>query len=319
MTAQAATLELSHALAVELHGLFRALERRIQTPERVREQLDAASRKLEELLEAEWNLVPEPVAQSIERVAELLEGWSLDDVETWSELKGQLREAYAGLSTALRNEQVRVPELRPTNYTRSLFHMFSGLICLGLIVLLDPWQLPLAALVFAGSAWLMETMRHISPRANDRMMAFFGPIAHEQERDRINSGTWYMTALVLLSLTFSPLLCAVAVAVLGFADPLAALVGRRWGRTRLVNNRSLEGTLTFVLTGTLAARAAMLLVDPSATPLQQWLIALAAAVAGALAELYSRRVDDNFSIPVISAGAAALAMALLGVSAWTGS
>lgn len=316
MTAQVATLELSHALALELHGLFRALERRMQTPERVREQLQAASRKLDELLAAEWNLVPEPVAQSIQRVAELLQGWSLDDMETWSELRGQLREAYAGLFTALRNEQVEIPELRPTNYTRSIFHVISALVCLVLIVVLESWQLPLAALVFASSAWIMETLRHFSPRTNDRMMAFFRPIAHEQERDRINSGTWYMTALVLLSLTFSPLLCVIGVAVLGFADPLAALVGRRWGRVRLVANRSLEGTLAFVITGTLAARAAMVLMSPEASPARLWLLALAAALAGALAELYSRRVDDNFSIPLVSAGAAAAAMALLGVSPW---
>ncbi|MEM9457024.1 MAG: diacylglycerol/polyprenol kinase family protein [Myxococcota bacterium] len=316
MTAQVATLELSHALAIELHGLFRALERRIHAPDRVREQLDAASRKLEELLAAEWNLVPEAVAESVERVAELLDGWSLDDVETWSELKVQLREAYTALSTALRHEQVQVPALRPTNYTRSIFHMLSALACLGLLLVLDPWQLPLAAAAFAGSAWIMETVRHRSPRANDGMMMFFGPIAHEHERDRINSGTWYMTALVLLSLTFSPLLCVIAVAVLGFADPFAALIGRRWGRVRLVNNRSLEGTLTFVVVGTLAARAAMELVTTEASSGALWVVALGAAIAGALTELYSRRIDDNFSIPIVSGGAAALMMALLGISLW---
>ncbi len=316
MTAQVATLALSHSLAVELHGLFRALDLRIQTPELVRDKLDAAWRALDELLEAEWNLVPDGVAQSVERVAELLREWTPDDVETWAELKAQLREAYAGFASALRDEQVRVPELRPTNYTRSIVHMIAASVCLTLVAVLSPVALLWTAAGFAATGWSMEATRRVSPLANRWMMVLFGPIAHEQERHRINSATWYTTALVLLTLTFSPLLCAVGVAVLGFADPLAGLVGRRWGRVRLVNNRSLEGSLTFVVVGMAAALGAMQLVPHALTTGTTWLVAGVAATAGALAELFSRRVDDNLSIPIVAAAAAAALLAIVGVSPW---
>lgn len=319
MTTQVATLDLSQALALELHGLFRALDRRIQTPELVRQKLEAASRRIDELLAAEWTLVPDAVTESIEHVAELLRAWAPDDphdTSAWAELKAQLRERYAGLSTALRRERVKVPELRPTNYARSGFHVGAALVCLLLVVFLTPQQLPWAAGAFAACAWGMEGLRRVSTRANAAMMAFFRPIAHEQERDRVNSATWYMTSLVLLALTGSPLLCATGVAVLGLGDPLAGLVGRRFGRVRLMNGRSLEGSLTFVVVGTLAARSAMTLVDVSLEPSTLWLTALAAGVAGALVELVSRRVDDNLSIPVASASTAALVLWLLGGSAW---
>ena len=141
-------------------------------------------------------------------------------------------------------------------------------------------------------------------------------IAHEQERFRVNSATWYMTALLLLTLTFSPLLCVVAVAVLGFGDPLAGIAGRRWGRVRLVNGRTLEGTAVFVAVGTLAAMGAMQLVEHSLTPGVAWATALAAALAGGMAELLSRRVDDNLSIPLTAAAAATATMLLLGASPW---
>ena len=108
-----------------------------------------------------------------------------------------------------------------------------------------------------------------------------------------------------------------AVAVLGLGDPVAGLVGRRWGRVKLVNNRSLQGTLTFVVVGTLAARAAMLLVPTSIASGTLWLTTLGAAIAGGLAELLSRRIDDNLSIPVITATAAAALLALMGTSAWS--
>lgn len=316
MTAQVASLELSHALAIELHGLFRALEHRLQAPEVVREKLEAASRALDELLASEWSLIPAAVAESLERVAELLRRWMHDDTQAWAELKAQLREAYASLSTALRSEQVVVPELRPANYTRSLVHMVGAVVSLGLIIVLSATQLAWVAGGFGLFAWSLEASRTISPQANARMMKLFGPIAHEQEWDRVNSATWYSTALALLGLTFSPLLCAIAVAVLGFADPMAGLLGRRWGRIRLVNNRSLEGTLTFVVVGTLAARAAMSLVGTTIDGGSLWIVALASAIAGALAELFSRRVDDNFSIPTVVAGTAMAMLLLLGLSPW---
>ncbi len=317
MTTQVATLQLSHALAIELHGLFRALDLRIQTPELVRVKLEAASRRLDELLAAEWSLVPDSVNESIEHLAELLSTWTPDDVEAWAELKAQLRERYATLSTALRRERVKVPELRPTNYARSAFHMGTAVVCLVLVSTLSSSQLPWAAGAFAAAAWSMESMRRVSRRANAVLMALFRPVAHEQERDRVNSATWYATALVLLSLTQSPVLCVTAVAVLGFADPLAGLVGRRFGRVRLVNGRSLEGSLTFVVVGAITARAAMLLADPGVGSGALWITAIAAAIAGGAAELLSRRVDDNFSIPLAAASVAALLLWMLGASPWS--
>ncbi|MEM7154649.1 MAG: hypothetical protein AAF799_17505 [Myxococcota bacterium] len=316
MTTQAATLELSQALAVELHGLFRALDLRIQAPDLVRDKMEAAGRMLDELLEAEWNLLPESVAESMDRVAELIRDWSPDDSEAWAELKSQLREAYAGFASALHQQQVQVPELRPANYTRSVFHMGSAVLCLGLVTLLDARQLPWVAGAFAVWGWSMETVRRFSPWANRILMAAFRPIAHEQERNRINSATYYVTALLLLSLTGSPLLCAVAVAVLGFGDPLAGLAGRRWGRIRLVNGRSLEGTLVFFAVGTVTAVGAMQLVEHSLTGSQMWIVAAAAAVSGGLAELFSRRIDDNLSIPMASGIAAVVALLLMGLSPW---
>lgn len=315
MTTQVATLQLSHALAVELHGLFRALDLRIQTPELVRAKLEAAGRRLDELLATEWTL-PERIAEAIERVAALLRDWSPDDIEAWADLKAQLREAYGGFATALRSERVRVPDLRPANYPRSILHAGSAAICLGLVAVLTPQQLPWVAGSFALWAWTTELLRRVWPAANKQIMKVFNIVAHEQERHRVNSGTWYMTALVLLTLTFSPLLCAIAVAVLGFGDPLAGLAGRRFGRIRLVNGRTLEGSAVFLVVGTLAAVGASLLVAHSLTPAMVWATAIAAALAGSLAELFSRRIDDNLSVPLAAAAASVLTLVLLGGSPW---
>ena len=198
---------------------------------------------------------------------------------------------------------------RPANTTRSLFHVASGALSLTLIRLLPSraWLIAVS-LTIAIAAWSMEAARRRSPAANDRLMRFFGAIAHPQERYRVNSSTWYVTALLILA-TFFPLRAAeLGVVVLGLADPAAGLIGRRFGRTRLRTGRSLEGTLTFVAVGTLGALAALIAFHELPWSARITL-ALVGAVAGAVAELVSTRFDDNFTIPLtvtIAASAAQL-------------
>ena len=203
---------------------------------------------------------------------------------------------------------------RPANMTRSLFHVASGALSLALMRLLPgrTWLIAVS-LTFAVAAWSMEVARRRSPAANDLLMRFFSPIAHPQERHRVNSSTWYCTALLILA-SFFPLRAAeLGVVVLGLADPAAGFIGRRFGRTRLRTGRSLEGTLAFVAVGTLGALAALIAFHelPWAPRIT---LALVAAVAGAVAELVSTRADDNFTIPLtvaVAAGAAQLFLPVL--------
>jgi dolichol kinase len=87
----------------------------------------------------------------------------------------------------------------------------------------------------------------------------------------------------------------VGLVALSLLDSITTLVGLRFGRTRIYNNKSLEGTLAgFVVTAT----ALCFLVPPG--------IALMTAAAVAIAELVSL-VDDNLVVPLV----ACLALTLL--------
>jgi len=147
---------------------------------------------------------------------------------------------------------------------------------------------------------------------NDALMRLFGPVAHPHEHYRVNSATWFATALLLLAAFFSPVAATLGVVVLAFGDPSAALIGRRFGRTRLRTGRSLEGTLAFVVAGLVPGFLALLLTQPIGIALALSLAAVG-AVAGALTELFSSRVDDNFTIPVAVACAVTAASPFAGV------
>lgn len=187
---------------------------------------------------------------------------------------------------------------RPENYARSFFHVLSAATALLMLRLLPhrEWLI-----VVSGSlalfAWSLETLRRVHPPANAYMMRFFSRIAHAEEAHKVNSSTWYMTALLGLAL-FAPLRAAeLGVVVLGLGDPAAGFIGRRIGRTKIRKNRSLEGTLGFFAVGMAAAFVLLLAFYP--LPLASMLaIAAVASIAGAVIELATIRLDDNFTIPV---------------------
>ena len=180
---------------------------------------------------------------------------------------------------------------------------------IGLIqFVLTPWVMIWMALGFAAAGWILELVRWLAPASNKYISAPWKAFIHPDEHWRINSATWLVSALLFLALSFDPLVCTIAVAVLGFADPAAALIGRRFGRTRLHGNRTLEGSTAFVVVGTAAGLAVIAAFAPELALWRGACVALCAALPAAIAELYSTRLDDNLTVPVCA-----------GIGAWAGS
>ena len=100
---------------------------------------------------------------------------------------------------------------------------------------------------------------------------------------------------------------------LAVGDPAASLVGRRFGRTRLRSGRSVEGTLAFAVVATVAS-AVLLRLGFNLRPSMAMALGAVAGVTGAITEVSSERLDDNFSIPVTVAAVVTGAQLLAGVS-----
>jgi dolichol kinase len=202
------------------------------------------------------------------------------------------------------------PVSRPANYARSLFHLASASVALATVALYRSHTgVAIIAVCFATYAWSMEIARRLYPPLNDRLMRFYGPVAHPHEHHRVNSATWYATALVLLAFFAARPATMASLAVLGVGDPMAALVGRRWGKHVLLAGRSLEGTLAFVVSGAAAAALALSLAGGLAVgPIA--LLAVVAGVVGAVAELFATVLDDNLTIPLSVGIALTLALSL---------
>lgn len=250
--------------------------------------------------------LPDPLAAPVGRLVDELSTIPPGgDAEQWEALRERAEPQYEAVAEELRSSGVSVPTLRPTNYRRSLVHMFAGLCVVAFVELVPQKVILWTASCALVTAIFLETSRRLSPRANELMMKVLGPIAHPYERYRINSASNYIAALFVLAWMQRPALGAVGVAVLALADPAASFIGRRWGKTKLIHGRTLQGSMMFVAVGVLAAFAALVLfhLDELGWATAAWM-AVAAGVAGALAELGSGSLDDNLSVPVISAAAA---------------
>ncbi|UPT74927.1 MAG: hypothetical protein M0D55_04240 [Elusimicrobiota bacterium] len=193
------------------------------------------------------------------------------------------------------------PELR-REFARKAFHMLS-LAYLGAFWVIGwpaikTWMYVWLAVVFA-----VETARLKIPVIERALVGFFEGLIRDTER-RHYSGIIHTTAGSLAAMLIArgdPAIVSAAILQLALGDAASALVGKAFGRTKILGGKkSLEGSLAGFAVGYAAALACG--IRPGA--------ALAAAAAGALAELLPTTpyVNDNMTIPIASA----LALVLLG-------
>lgn len=310
---EAALLDESRLLAEELYELIRTLDpatwrQELEDAARtrllaVRERARALRERLEHLEPATADEAAERFRQALAELVELADArlarLQSESVAEWRQLFRRLQPEYAAIAHRLRAAHVELPALRPTNARRTLLHIQSGLVVMVCVhYVMTPLQCVLTAAFFTVTGWSMEIARWRSPEANDRIMAFWAPVAHGHEWHRVNSATWYCTALVILGLLAAPVTISIAAMVLALADPVAALVGRRFGRVKLVGNRTILGTLAFMVTGVIATFGLLAAFGPPLGLTAMLMVAIAGGTAGAGAELFSQRVDDNLTIPL---------------------
>ena len=318
----------SSDLARELHSLLQSIDParwRQDMADVARQRLDRIREQLSQILDSyeapQQGSSMAMLYESLQNLARQMEELCPDADESsahmkeqWRLLQTRLQPTYATVAACLEPLSKPVPKLRPTNWGRSLFHLTNSIMCLLLVQhVLDRTGMIAVACGMALFAWTAEALRAKYKGVTRFFMIFLGKFAHPHEHHRVNSSTWFCTALGIMSLTTMPLAASVGIMVLGLADPVAAIVGRRYGRTKLYASRTLEGSMAFVVTGFVISLVMMVIYYPTVGLGAGLLIAACGAVFGAVAELFSARLDDNLTIPIAAAMGATVAMQFLGI------
>ena len=91
-----------------------------------------------------------------------------------------------------------------------------------------------------------------------------------------------------------------SVLYLAIGDPIAAVVGSLYGRHKLIGKKSVEGALANWICSSLATLALGSCYFGFSFE-KSILLALVGGIISVVAELFPAPIDDNFTIPVLSA------------------
>ena len=132
---------------------------------------------------------------------------------------------------------------------------------------------------------------------------FFGRMLRDygEGKFHLSGGAPVLAAACVSALFFRTPYSALAMATMLLADTAAALIGRRFGKHRFPNGKSLEGCLAFFVTGTLVMVAGFFAFAYPPLVLAGGLLGI---VAATLLELFNceLHLDDNFTIPLAAGG-----------------
>ena len=155
--------------------------------------------------------------------------------------------------------------------------------------------------VVAAGVVITDIGRHYSRYLQNLFYTLFGDILrpHELQSDRIalTGASYVMLGSLIVIMLFHKLIAITALVVLMVSDSCAALIGKRYGTKLLVGEKSLQGTLGFILSGW-----GVVFIVGSLYPVGKsyYITAAAAVCIGALVELFSKKlhIDENLTIPL---------------------
>jgi len=142
-------------------------------------------------------------------------------------------------------------------------------------------------LVFSVFDLLRVRAPHLLPGWFSR---FVGEIARDYEHYSPGAETYFTIGSIITVALFPPEVAVSSILVAVLADAAAAIVGRTYGRHKLLFGKSIEGSLSYFLVA-----AAVLSVFYSLP------VAFVVAAASAVIELFDLPPDDNFSNQVWTA------------------
>jgi phytol kinase len=179
----------------------------------------------------------------------------------------------------------------PAETTRKLFHAGSGTLTLAFPFLFQrAWPV---LLLTSGSALMVGGVKFVRP-LRDRL----GLVTNRIDRPTLGGAYFPASVAILFCLARrTPLLFAIPVLILTFADAASAIVGCRYGTRRYLDGKSIEGSAAFFAVA-FACAYLPLTLSGSLGSGAAGLAAVAVAAATTMLEACAWRGLDNLSVPL---------------------
>ena len=157
-------------------------------------------------------------------------------------------------------------------------------------IFIDRYQAIIAVGILVFVALTIELLKVLWPSFRAVFYQVFTPLLRSHERNgAITGATYYLIGAFLPILLFPKILAIVCIFFMILGDVAAALIGKKWGRTKLFPRKSLEGSLACFLVCILIA---LVKFNPA--------VAIIGAVVATVVEVLPTKLDDNLTMPLLS-------------------
>lgn len=204
-----------------------------------------------------------------------------------------------------------LPHRNDPHLARRLWH-FTGVMTMFWLYMYLPREISLK-IAFYGTGFLvtLDLLRLRYEYLNKRLTWLFAPFLRETERHKPTGSTFMLIGVTLIVYFFPKPVTLLSLLFFSLADPMAAYVGTRYGKDKLIGSKSLQGTMAafvvcFVLT-------LIYCIALNVMTERLVIVAVVCGLIGAISELIPiLNLDDNFIFPVLCAAQLTLAFKLFG-------
>lgn len=186
---------------------------------------------------------------------------------------------------------------------RKIFHAFNGLFA--------AWLFYFSGLSTAQIWWVMGTivaiffmgefLRFTNPKINNLVFRVFRPIMREGEKHSLNSATYYIISMATVYFLFPVEVAVLCLMFLALGDPVAGIIGIKFGKHPMTKNASVEG---FLACGYVCALISYLFVghifDVNLSKFSLVAFSALAGIIAAVSEILFPKWDDNLVMPLSS-------------------
>jgi dolichol kinase len=193
------------------------------------------------------------------------------------------------------------PGRKNLQWGRRLFHMSMGTTVAALYGLFLDHHHAVALLgILACIMYVFEQVRINYPEYSEKFTGVMRLVYRAEERLKESAAVPYAIAVLLTIIIFPKRVAISAILTLAIADPMSAIIGIRFGRTRIVPHKSLEGSAAFFSACFLCIFLVFSLGDVGVTQGKLLAYSVTCAFLCSVVETLPLKIDDNLTIPIFT-------------------
>lgn len=212
------------------------------------------------------------------------------------------------------NDNIDLPSRKNLQIARRLFHMANGVTIATLYWVSFTHAQAIHTLgTFACLLYVLEQIRISYPELAGKLMPIMKFIMRAEEQLKESAMVPYAFAVLLSIITFPKPLALIAIYTLAISDPLSAIIGIKYGKRRIVEHKSLEGSLAFLISSFIITFGVLIATGGSAD-IKIFMVSLFLSIGISIFEMLPLKLDDNLTIPLFSGAFAWIICLLFGVN-----